>query len=65
MAKHLALFEGTDTAGKTGLWVTNGTAAGTSELTGISGANTSLGVSPAFLTAPVTSGGRSDRLWSE
>jgi ELWxxDGT repeat protein len=33
------LFEGRDTAGNFGLWVTNGTAAGTYELTGISGAN--------------------------
>jgi ELWxxDGT repeat protein len=35
MAKHLALFEGQNTAGGHGLWVTNGTAAGTFELTGI------------------------------
>src|SRR3984957_4470905 len=34
------LFNGFDTAGDTNLWVTNGTAAGTSELTGISGAAT-------------------------
>jgi hypothetical protein len=34
------LFEGGDTAGNEGLWVTNGTATGTYELTGISGANT-------------------------
>jgi hypothetical protein len=33
-----ALFEGNDTSGNLGLWVTNGTASGTSELTGISGA---------------------------
>ncbi|HJZ20002.1 MAG TPA: hypothetical protein VJ226_03540, partial [Bradyrhizobium sp.] len=33
------LFQGDDAAGKDGLWVSNGTAAGTSELTGISGAN--------------------------
>jgi hypothetical protein len=32
------LFEGTDASGNVDLWVTNGTAAGTSELTGISGA---------------------------
>src|SRR3984957_4435471 len=34
------LFEGSDTAGLLGLWVTNGTGAGTSELTGINGAST-------------------------
>jgi hypothetical protein len=34
-----ALFEGNDTSGNLGLWVTNGTASGTFELTGISGAN--------------------------
>ena len=34
------LFDGTDAAGDLGLWVTNGTAAGTHELTGISGAYT-------------------------
>ncbi len=33
------LFEGADTAGNYGLWVTNGTAAGTQELTGIAGAS--------------------------
>jgi ELWxxDGT repeat protein len=33
MAKHLALFNGSDTAGNSGLWVTDGTAAGTFELT--------------------------------
>jgi ELWxxDGT repeat protein len=33
-----ALFEGADNTGQYGLWVTNGTAAGTFELTGISGA---------------------------
>jgi hypothetical protein len=33
------LFEGFDSNGATSLWVTNGTAAGTQELTGISGAN--------------------------
>jgi ELWxxDGT repeat protein len=33
------LFDGADTNNLQGLWVTNGTAAGTSELTGISGAN--------------------------
>lgn len=33
------LFNGTDAAGKLGLWASDGTAAGTHELTGISGAN--------------------------
>jgi ELWxxDGT repeat protein len=33
------LFQGKDASGKLGLWVTDGTAAGTHELTGISGAN--------------------------
>jgi ELWxxDGT repeat protein len=33
------LFTGDDASGNYGLWVTNGTAAGTQELTGISGAN--------------------------
>jgi hypothetical protein len=35
------MFEGTDSAGNIGLWVTNGSAAGTHELTGISGADAS------------------------
>jgi hypothetical protein len=34
----LLLFAGVDTAGNDSLWVTNGTASGTHELTGISGA---------------------------
>ena len=34
---NLVMFAGTDTAGNIGLWVTDGTAAGTHELTGISG----------------------------
>ena len=38
-----ALFEGLDAANNNGLWVTNGTAAGTYELTGISGAYTGSG----------------------
>jgi hypothetical protein len=37
---HEVLFNGTDAAGKAGLWLTNGTAAGTHELAGISGAST-------------------------
>src|ERR1700749_1263588 len=35
------LFTGYDSSGVIGLWVSNGTAAGTYELTGISGANAS------------------------
>jgi ELWxxDGT repeat protein len=35
----LALFQGEDAAGVQGLWVTDGTAPGTHELTGIAGAN--------------------------
>jgi hypothetical protein len=34
------LFKGYDSSGKYGLWVTNGTAAGTEEVTGLTGANT-------------------------
>jgi ELWxxDGT repeat protein len=34
------LFNGSDASGNVGLWVTNGTAAGTHELTGITNANT-------------------------
>ena len=34
MARHVALFDGTDAAGNEGLWVSNGTASGTFELTG-------------------------------
>src|SRR5438445_688040 len=40
------LFDGTNSAGKQGLWVTDGTAAGTHEITGIAGANTSSGLDP-------------------
>ena len=50
MAKHIALFQGRDTVGQPGLWVTDGTAAGTFELTGISGANTNFGINPGELT---------------
>src|ERR1700722_15968026 len=42
-------FSGVDADGDSGLWVTDGTAAGTSELTGISGASTS-GVNPFTFT---------------
>jgi ELWxxDGT repeat protein len=49
--KNEVLFEGTDTKGRVGLWVTNGTEAGTHELTGIKGANTSgSGLNPEDLT---------------
>jgi ELWxxDGT repeat protein len=45
------LFSGIDASGHTGLWVSNGTAGGTHELTGISGANTgALGLEPSDLT---------------
>jgi ELWxxDGT repeat protein len=47
-----ALFSGLDSNmnGTTGLWVTNGTGAGTHELTGISGANTNSGLGPTDMT---------------
>ena len=38
MAVHFAIFQGTDSAGDRGLWVTDGTAGRTYELTGIAGA---------------------------
>ena len=44
-----ALFSGINTSGQTGLWTTNGTAAGTQELAGIVGA-ASAGVAPTDLT---------------
>ncbi len=47
--EQVALFEGLDANGQVGLWVTNGTAAGTHELLGISGASTA-GVEPSSLT---------------
>jgi FG-GAP-like repeat len=45
-----ALFTGYDSSGKLGLWVTNGTVAGTHELTGVAGAATT-GLAPTGLTA--------------
>jgi ELWxxDGT repeat protein len=49
------LFEGTDAAGHRGLWVTDGTAAGTHELTGISGAfKGQSGLSPFDLSADIS-----------
>jgi ELWxxDGT repeat protein len=47
--KNEVLFDGLDAAGENGLWVTNGTAAGTHELTGISGAN-AAGILPSHMT---------------
>jgi ELWxxDGT repeat protein len=45
------LFNGVDASGLTGLWVTDGTAGGTHELAGISGApTTGSGVNPTDLT---------------
>jgi ELWxxDGT repeat protein len=45
------LFQGADANGQEGLWVTNGTAAGTHELTGIKGANPlGAGLDPQGLT---------------
>jgi ELWxxDGT repeat protein len=56
------LFSGYDSSGKLGLWETDGTAAGTHELTGIAGAAAS-GLSPYDLTAitpgPVLTAGAS------
>jgi ELWxxDGT repeat protein len=49
-AGKLALFNAQDSSGNYGLWVTNGTAAGTQELTAISGASAS-GLDPLWLTA--------------
>jgi ELWxxDGT repeat protein len=40
MSLNLAMFAGYDATGNDGLWVSNGTAAGTYELTGIAGAST-------------------------
>src|SRR5262249_9040042 len=44
------LFQGANAAGLDGLWVTDCTAAGTHDLTGIAGANTSLGLQPRGFT---------------
>jgi ELWxxDGT repeat protein len=54
--RQIVMFAGTDASNNIGLWETNGTVAGTHELTGISGANTgtfnqfSGGVFPSELT---------------
>jgi ELWxxDGT repeat protein len=46
------LFDGTDTSGKLGLWVTNGSAAGTHELTGIFNVDSSfIGLNPRYMMA--------------
>ncbi len=45
------LFGGTNANGKVGLWETDGTAGGTHEVTGISGADALVGLNPQFLTA--------------
>ena len=50
MLPNVVLFEGTDSSGNAGLWETNGTAAGTFELTGIAGAATAGGLYPSNLT---------------
>ena len=47
--QQAALFQGTDASGQIGLWLTDGTAAGTYELTGITGVSAN-GLSPAELT---------------
>src|SRR5205807_325055 len=47
--KGKVLFNGLDASGVLGLWVTDGTAAGTHELTGISGAS-ATGINPFYLT---------------
>jgi ELWxxDGT repeat protein len=44
------MFDGTDAVGKQGLWVTDGTASGTHELVGISGASR-YGIRPTKLTS--------------
>jgi ELWxxDGT repeat protein len=50
MAKQLAMFSGIDSSGDTGLWLTDGTAGGTYELTGIAGAHAG-GLSPSDFTS--------------
>ena len=49
MSPNVVLFEGADLNGRTELWETNGTAAGTFELTGVAGAPTP-GLYPSDLT---------------
>jgi ELWxxDGT repeat protein len=50
MLPNVVLFQGVDSSGHGGLWETNGTVAGTFELTGIAGA-ASTGLYPVNLTA--------------
>ncbi len=54
MAKHVALFSGTDSSGNDGLWETTGTVAGTTEIGGIGDAGVSgaykFGLNPSGLT---------------
>jgi ELWxxDGT repeat protein len=52
--KNEVLFRGVDASGQIGLWVTNGTAASTHELTGISGAYTGAGGMNAYGLTAVT-----------
>ena len=49
MLPNVVLFEGADSNGRTELWETNGTAAGTFELTGVAGSPTT-GLYPSDLT---------------
>ncbi|MCK1554440.1 cadherin-like domain-containing protein [Bradyrhizobium sp. 177] len=49
MQNQFLLFEGIDANNTAGLWVTDGTAPGTHELTGINGANPG-GLSPRYIT---------------
>lgn len=49
MQNQFLLFEGIDANNTAGLWVTDGTALGTHELTGINGANPG-GLSPRYIT---------------
>src|ERR1700722_18590614 len=48
MARHILLFDGNDNGLSASPWVTNGTAAGTYELTGISGAFPGAGIRQFF-----------------
>ena len=48
MLPNVVLFQGVDSSGHAGLWETDGTVAGTFELTGIAGAP-STGLDPAEL----------------
>src|SRR5215475_6711619 len=53
MATQLTMFSGVDSAGIRGLWLTDGTAAGTREVTGIAGASAfGLFAGPGFTVDP-------------